>query len=143
MNESKLLFVDMQYEEEEMHIGVWANNGDFQAMQDIYIYREQLNDWARELVDFGKSPDDKAVFEYGSTDPNFYAQLRLTAFIYESRGASALEIFIDNHSMSPYLSRAEFCIFCAPADLNELGAMILDWDTKRNLMMEWIVREQH
>ena len=59
--------------------------------------------------------------------------------IYESRGASALEVLIDNHSESPYQCRVEFCIFCAPAELNELGAMILDWDTGKNLMMEWTV----
>lgn len=137
--ESRLLFVDLQNDEDAMHIAVWAANGNFQGMQDIYIYREQLNDWARELTEFGKTPQDKAVFEYGSDDPNFYARLRLTAFIYESRGASALEVLIDNHSESPYQCRVEFCIFCAPAELNELGAMILDWDTGKNLMMEWTV----
>lgn len=140
MNEpGKLMFVDLQNDEYELHMGIWASNGYYQSFQDVYIYRDDLNKWAEDLRTFPRDLHHTAIFQYGIDDSKFYAKVRLTAFVYESTGASALEVVVDNHAERPFQARAEFCIHCSPAAIKELGEMILDWDTQKNLMMEWMV----
>lgn len=136
----KLMFLDLQNDDYELHMAVRATSGNVQGFQDIYACREDLNKWAEQLLDFTGDKNSQAVFRYGTDDVKFYAELRLTAFAYESGGHSALEIIMDNHADRPYQNKTEFCIHCMPADLNELGRMILDWYPEKNLIMEWIVK---
>lgn len=140
MTESKLLFVEFKNDEPQMHIGIQATDGNNRIVQDMFLQRDELNRWADQLILFPQ--EQEVVFQYGVTDKEFYGMVRLSAFEHEQGGLCALEIVIDNNSERPFQNKAEFCIRCQRADIRQLGEQILDWDTNKNLMMEWIVKER-
>lgn len=139
--ESKLLFIEFKDDQPQMHIGIQATDGNNRMVQDMYVDRTELDRWAQELADFPKSPGHEAVFQYGVRDAGFYGMVKFTAFEHEPGGLCALEIILDNNSQRPFQNKAEFCIRCMQDDIRRLGEQILDWDTQKNLMMEWIVKE--
>lgn len=140
--ESKLLFIEFKDDRPQMHIGIQATDGNNRMVQDMFVDRAELDHWAEELAAFPRSPGHEPAFQYGILDSEFHAMVRFTAFVHETDGLCGLEIILDNNSARPFQNKAEFCIRCVQDDIRRLGEQILDWDTQRNLMMEWVVLQE-
>jgi len=122
-----------------VQIEVQASDGFTMATQDIYVYPEDLNNFACELQAFPKNLQHQVTLESGSKDPGHYNYLLLRAFVHDSVGHSALEMEISDNSKPPARAEAHFYLLCEPSLLNEVGHRITDWikDMTVPLYIEW------
>ena len=131
-------FTVKDFEDDELHLELFASNRKFQACQDFYFSKEDFEKFGQKLLAF--SGDKKEiVLEYGMDDPKWYCHIKIKLYSFKSSGQSAVEIMIDNHKEKPFFSRSEFSIECVPSDINRLGRMIIDWDNVTNSQIEWSI----
>jgi hypothetical protein len=121
-----------------LQIEIEISDGSYTATEDFYTdpYSNDLVNWGSELQSFPKHRNHRVVFEAGRT---VISSIRLTAFVYDVVGHSAIEVVMDNNLDAQHHRQASFSVYCEPALLNDLGKQICSWIEDK--MQEPLVRE--
>jgi hypothetical protein len=98
-------------------------------------------EFGAKLRAFPSSVKDSAVFEYGADDPKQYCWVRLRAYVYDSRGHTALEIFVQNNLEPPARASGVFSVKLEAATLNTLGQELIAWSRLKEGDFEFEARE--
>lgn len=124
--------------DEMLQLDITASNDAQVGRQDFYVYPEQLEAFARELMAFPKDRGHTVSLEYGE-DPQFYCYVRIRALVLDSRGHSALEVSLDNRQDPPLKAESLFYMACEPATVNVFGKNLLSWTKEMTepLRYEW------
>lgn len=109
-----------------LQLELCASNTRVTCFQDFYVYPESMEKFAYNLQQFPLNRDDSVTFEYGAA-PDFYAHLKLRAFIVNSTGDAALEIVFDNRRELPFRASGHFFLSCEVAGINRLGKELHSW----------------
>jgi len=135
--EFKLLWTDDR--DGMVQLAVKAVSADHAACNEIYLYPDELEEFAVRLKDFPQAADAEVVLECGSKDPEYYGYFWLRVFLLKPTGHSAVEIESEVHLDPPHRVEVRFFIPGMPADFNRMGADLMEWlaNMSNPLRIEW------
>ena len=109
------------------HFDILAESGTHKATAEIYCETARLADFGRQLMEFPRDLRHEVVFQSGSESPSYVFLVRLRAFVHDSSGHVALEVFMRSRFDPPNGADSHFFIHSDAAALNRLGAALLHW----------------
>ena len=122
--------IKIKYLDQEMeHFEISFECSEYKTTQDSYGYKEDFLIFGNKLANFPLNIDDRAIFESGSDQENYYCHIRIKAYVYNKSGHTALEINTKNNLMKPANAEVKFNIICEAAEINRIGHMLKIWST--------------
>jgi hypothetical protein len=137
MLEAGLRLCEFEWDHPYLHLELRASNGRSAATQDFYCLLDALEEFGRELTTFPSSVTSETSLEAGQRDPRWAHHVLLRAYVYDSRGHTALEVELADRAVRPYGQEVRFSIVCEAASLNRLGKELLAWCRDREHVLEW------
>jgi hypothetical protein len=90
-NESFIQLERLLYDEDDVwHVVLTASNGSTTASQEVYLDKQQVEDYATALLDFPRSRDDAVELEIGRLESKWAHYVLVRAFLVDSVGHSAI-----------------------------------------------------
>lgn len=122
-----------------LQIDVTAANSYAAATMDVYLYPDEIENFATELERFPTALAHEVVLESGSSDPKWYGHLRVRVYVMDRAGHSAVEVLMDRRGKPPGRASHHFYLTCNPADMNELGRRLKQWISHpaQEVRVEW------
>ena len=116
--------------EPELNLAIQVSNGLFSGYIEIDTYDSDIRDLAKKLIDYPKTIKDRIDFKIGEREKwAFYFFLQVYA--YDNLGHSIIEFRLDNNKKDFEKESAQFGILCNPADINDLGKILLEWISQK------------
>ncbi len=132
-----LLLKALPYDDDALHVELYASNASFAAAQDFYCYPEDVRAFGERLSELPAHGQEEVVWEIGAPSAEWAYHVKLRVYLVDALGHSALEIFVDNHFISPARGVAAFSIPSEPASLNRLGRSLVAWSSDHSQPLEW------
>lgn len=110
-----------------LEISFFLADNEYAVTQNVYLYPDDLIVFAERLLAFPATPKDEVVLEAGSPEKEFYAWLKLRAYMYNALGHTALEVSTQQNGESILQRHSQFSVPIEIGALNILAQDILTW----------------
>ena len=101
--------------------------GGYEAWEDVYMYPDSIQLFAKQLKDFSGEASEEAILEAGSTEPNALNWLRLRAYVVDPFGHSAFQFASSRNGTPVNAHKFDFSRPIEVAALNEMGSALEAW----------------
>lgn len=137
MKKQEIIIEVIWFEDEEVKYKLSVNNGIVLSTLEYFAYADTFKKFASRLKSFPKESNSIVCYQIGNENEDWAYHLKLKVFCFDSSGATAIEILMNNKEEPPDYINTNFYLFSIPSSINELGNMLESWDPLNDSLFKW------